>query len=50
MRAARRKSGWPPGGSAHPFAADALSGSDVIVDGLLGIGLAGAAARRRRWR
>jgi len=30
------------GGSAHPFAADALSGSDVIVDGLLGIGLAGA--------
>jgi len=29
------------GGSAHPFAADALSGSDVIVDGLLGIGLAG---------
>ena len=30
------------GGSAHPFMADALSGSDVIVDGLLGIGLAGA--------
>ncbi|HYJ41218.1 MAG TPA: NAD(P)H-hydrate epimerase, partial [Steroidobacteraceae bacterium] len=30
------------GGSAHPFAADALSGSDVIVDGLLGIGFAGA--------
>ena len=30
------------GGSAHPFAADALSGSDVIVDALLGIGLAGA--------
>lgn len=30
------------GGSAHPFVADALSGSDVIVDGLLGIGLAGA--------
>jgi hydroxyethylthiazole kinase-like uncharacterized protein yjeF len=30
------------GGSAHPFAADALSGCDVIVDGLLGIGLAGA--------
>jgi len=26
------------GGSAHPFAADALSGCDVIVDGLLGIG------------
>jgi NAD(P)H-hydrate epimerase len=30
------------GGSAHPFVADALSGSDVIVDGLLGIGLTGA--------
>jgi NAD(P)H-hydrate epimerase len=30
------------GGSAHPFAADALSGSDVIVDALLGIGLTGA--------
>jgi hydroxyethylthiazole kinase-like uncharacterized protein yjeF len=30
------------GGSAHPFAADALSGCDVIVDGLLGIGLTGA--------
>jgi ADP-dependent NAD(P)H-hydrate dehydratase / NAD(P)H-hydrate epimerase len=29
------------GGHAHPFAADALSGSDVIVDGLLGIGLKG---------
>jgi hydroxyethylthiazole kinase-like uncharacterized protein yjeF len=29
------------GGSGHPFAADALSGSDVIVDALLGIGLAG---------
>jgi hydroxyethylthiazole kinase-like uncharacterized protein yjeF len=29
------------GGAAHPFAADALSGCDVIVDGLLGIGLAG---------
>jgi len=26
------------GGHAHPFAADALPGSDVIVDGLLGIG------------
>jgi NAD(P)H-hydrate epimerase len=26
------------GGHAHPFAADALAGSDVIVDGLLGIG------------
>ncbi len=30
------------GGSAHPFAADALPGSDVIVDALLGIGLSGA--------
>jgi ADP-dependent NAD(P)H-hydrate dehydratase / NAD(P)H-hydrate epimerase len=30
------------GGSAHPFVADALSGCDVIVDGLLGIGLTGA--------
>jgi len=30
------------GGSAHPFAADALSGSDLIVDALLGIGLSGA--------
>jgi NAD(P)H-hydrate epimerase len=30
------------GGSAHPFDADALSGCDLIVDGLLGIGLAGA--------
>jgi hydroxyethylthiazole kinase-like uncharacterized protein yjeF len=29
------------GGAAHPFVADALSGSDVIVDGLLGIGLKG---------
>jgi hydroxyethylthiazole kinase-like uncharacterized protein yjeF len=29
------------GGSAHPFAADALSGSDVIVDALLGTGLSG---------
>jgi ADP-dependent NAD(P)H-hydrate dehydratase / NAD(P)H-hydrate epimerase len=27
------------GGHAHPFAAHALSGSDLIVDGLLGIGL-----------
>jgi NAD(P)H-hydrate epimerase len=33
---------WLAGGSAHPFVADALSGSDVIVDGLLGIGLTGA--------
>jgi ADP-dependent NAD(P)H-hydrate dehydratase / NAD(P)H-hydrate epimerase len=30
------------GGSAHPFAADALAGSDLIVDALLGIGLTGA--------
>ncbi|HEU4780165.1 MAG TPA: NAD(P)H-hydrate dehydratase [Steroidobacteraceae bacterium] len=29
------------GGSAHPFAGDALSGSDVVVDALLGIGLMG---------
>jgi NAD(P)H-hydrate epimerase len=29
------------GGRAHPFAADALSGSDVIVDALLGLGLKG---------
>jgi hydroxyethylthiazole kinase-like uncharacterized protein yjeF len=29
------------GGSAHPFVADALSGSDVIVDALLGTGLSG---------
>jgi NAD(P)H-hydrate epimerase len=29
------------GGHAHPFAADALTGSDVIVDALLGIGLRG---------
>ena len=30
------------GGPAHPFAADALAGGDVIVDALLGIGLTGA--------
>jgi NAD(P)H-hydrate epimerase len=29
------------GGRAHPFVADALSGCDVIVDGLLGIGFKG---------
>jgi NAD(P)H-hydrate epimerase len=29
------------GGRSHPFAPDALSGCDVIVDGLLGSGLAG---------
>ena len=28
-------------GAAHPFVADALSGCDVIVDGLLGTGLSG---------
>lgn len=31
------------GGPAHPFAADALSGSDVIVDALLGTGFKGRA-------
>src|SRR6186997_3117497 len=30
------------GGHAHPFAADALAGSDLIVDALLGTGLKGA--------
>src|SRR5687768_27216 len=30
------------GGAAHPFTASALSGSDVVVDALLGIGLSGA--------
>jgi len=29
------------GGPAHPFAADALAGGDVVVDALLGIGLKG---------
>jgi ADP-dependent NAD(P)H-hydrate dehydratase / NAD(P)H-hydrate epimerase len=29
------------GGSAHPFAPDALSGSDLIIDALLGTGLSG---------
>lgn len=28
-------------GAAHPFAGDALSGSDLIVDALLGVGLSG---------
>jgi NAD(P)H-hydrate epimerase len=42
MRAARRREWLATGGSAHPFAADALSGGDVIVDALLGIGLTGA--------
>jgi hydroxyethylthiazole kinase-like uncharacterized protein yjeF len=40
--ARRAQSEWlAAGGAAHPFAADALSGCDVIVDGLLGIGLSG---------
>lgn len=40
--ALRAQSEWlAAAGAAHPFAADALAGSDVIVDGLLGIGLAG---------
>jgi hydroxyethylthiazole kinase-like uncharacterized protein yjeF len=40
--ARRAQSEWlAAGGPAHPFAADALSGSDVVVDGLLGIGLTG---------
>lgn len=30
------------GGAAHPFSADALGGCDLVVDGLLGIGLTGA--------
>jgi NAD(P)H-hydrate epimerase len=41
--AGRAHSEWlAAGGASHPFAAEALVGSDVIVDGLLGIGLAGA--------
>lgn len=41
--ARRAQSEWvDSGGASHPFAADALSGCDVVVDGLLGIGLAGA--------
>ena len=40
--ARRAQAEWlAAGGHAHPFAADALSGSDVVVDGLLGIGLKG---------
>ena len=39
MRVARRKNALAAGGHAHPFAGDALSGSDLIVDGLLGTGL-----------
>jgi NAD(P)H-hydrate epimerase len=41
--ARRAQDDWvAAGGPAHPFAADALAGSDVIVDALLGIGLRGA--------
>src|SRR5262245_36121912 len=37
--ARRAQEDWlAAGGKAHPFAADALSGCDVIVDGLLGTG------------
>ncbi len=37
--ARRAQEDWvAAGGKAHPFDADALSGCDVIVDGLLGIG------------
>ncbi len=40
--ARRAQAEWlAAGGAAHPFAADALSGSDLIVDALLGIGLSG---------
>jgi NAD(P)H-hydrate epimerase len=41
-RARAQDDGWRRR-SAHPFAADALAGSDVIVDALLGIGLRAAA-------
>ena len=41
--ARRAQDDWvASGGPAHPFAADALAGGDVIVDALLGIGLTGA--------
>jgi NAD(P)H-hydrate epimerase len=41
--ALRAQSEWlAAGGAAHPFAAEALTGSDVIVDALLGIGVRGA--------
>jgi NAD(P)H-hydrate epimerase len=41
--ARRAQAEWlAAGGAVHPFTADALAGCDVIVDGLLGIGLAGA--------
>jgi len=40
--ARRAQDDWvAAGGPAHPFAADALAGGDVIVDALLGIGLKG---------
>src|SRR5688572_15993323 len=40
--ARRAQTEWlAAGGAAHPFAAEALSGSDLIVDGLLGLGLSG---------
>ena len=41
-RAARRKNGWPRAGTRIRSRPTRLSGSDVIVDGLLGIGLTGA--------
>jgi ADP-dependent NAD(P)H-hydrate dehydratase / NAD(P)H-hydrate epimerase len=41
--ARRAQDDWvAAGGPAHPFAAEALAGGDVIVDALLGIGLTGA--------
>jgi ADP-dependent NAD(P)H-hydrate dehydratase / NAD(P)H-hydrate epimerase len=41
--ARRAQAEWlAAGGAAHPFVADALSGCDVIVDGVLGIGFSGA--------
>src|SRR6185369_12640599 len=40
--ARRAQDDWvAAGGPAHPFAAEALAGGDVIVDALLGIGLTG---------
>ena len=49
--ARRAQEDWlAAGGRAHPFAADALAGGDVIVDALLGIGLAGRRRARRRSR
>ncbi len=41
--ARRAQAEWlAAGGAAHPFVADALSGSDLVVDALLGTGLSGA--------